>query len=187
MPCCASAPQTRDTIILLPDASGRIGSIIVSSGGQEVQLSKVSQAVTVERGSPPSSPFILSREEVTSLAGPALNVLPPPPRQYLLYFEHDSIELTKESKTLFADIIKTIKNNPPIYISIAGHTDTMGDREYNFELSYKRAKVVSDLLTEQGMDGYIMHITYYGKEIPLIKTGDQVHEPRNRRTEITIR
>jgi len=171
----------------LPDASGRIGSIIVSSGGQEVQLSKTSQAVTVEKGSPPSAPFLLSTEEVVSLAGPALNVLPPPPRHYLLYFEHDSAVLTKESKALCVSMIKTIKNNPPIYISIAGHTDTMGEREYNFDLSYKRAKVVADMLAEQGLDGQIMHITYYGKEIPLIKTGDQVQEPRNRRTEVTIR
>lgn len=187
LPCCASIPPSRDTIVLLSDASGKTGAIIVSSGGKEVRLSKSGQAVTVEEGFPPSEPFLMSREEVVLLAGPALNVLPPKPKQYILYFEYDSAALTKESMILSSAMIRTIKNNLPIHISLSGHTDTVGDREYNLKLSYKRAKAVADIFTAQGVDSSSIDITYYGKETPLIKTGDQVHEPRNRRTEVTIR
>ena len=187
LPSCASAPLTRDTIVLLPDASGKIGAIIVSSGGKEVRLSEKGQAVIVEGGSPPGTPFLMSGEEIISLAGPALNALPPPPVQYVLYFDYDSDELTKNSIILLNGIARTIQNNKPIRIHLAGHTDTVGEHDYNLQLSYKRAKAVADMLTAQGVDSSIIHITYFGKEIPLIKTGDQVHEPRNRRAEVTIR
>ncbi len=59
---CASsppkaAPRTQDTIVLLPDASGKTGSIVVSGGGQEVRLSETNQAVVVREGSAPGKPF----------------------------------------------------------------------------------------------------------------------------------
>ncbi|MCL1927118.1 MAG: OmpA family protein, partial [Syntrophorhabdaceae bacterium] len=187
LPSCATTPPTRDTIVLLPDASGKIGSIIVYSGGIEVRLYKKGHAVTVEEGSPPSKPFLMTTDEIISLAGPAINAHPPQPTQYVLYFEYDSDELTKNSMILFNGIIRTVKNNTPVRINLAGHTDTVGNHEYNLQLSYKRAKAVASLLSAQGVDTSLIYVTYYGKEIPLIKTGDQVHEPRNRRTEVTIR
>jgi len=187
MPCCASAPQTRDTIILLPDAYGRTGAITVTSGGKEVHLSRTGQAVIVKEGSPPGTPFLLSDEEVVLIAGPALNALPPPPQQYVLYFNYDSTKLTKNSLILSSAMIRAIRNNPPNRINLAGHTDTVGDREYNLQLSYERAKAVAEILKAQGVDDSIIHINYYGKEVPIINTGDQVNEPRNRRTEVTIR
>ena len=187
MPCCVSAPQGVDTIVLLPDASGHTGSIVVYSEGKEVRLSKEGEGVTVEKGSAPSEPFLLSSKEASLLTAYSLDMHPPQPKRYILYFEYDSDVLTKESAALSADMIKTIKDNPPTRINLAGHTDTVGNREYNFKLSLRRAKAVADLFTSQGIDSSIIDISYYGKEILLIETNDQVREPKNRRAEITIR
>jgi outer membrane protein OmpA-like peptidoglycan-associated protein len=189
---CASAPpkpapRTQDTIILLPDASGKTGAIVVSSGGQEVRLSETSQAVVVREGSVPGKPFIMADNDVASFAGPALKALPPPPKQYILYFEHNSAVLTRKSREQFADVLNTIKGRRPVDISVVGHTDTVGDSRYNYRLSCKRARAVADLLIAQGVDTSILDITSHGKENPLIPTGDQVHEPRNRRVEVTVR
>ena len=193
-PGCASAPpkpppppRTQDTIVLLPDASGRTGAIIVSGAGREVRLSEPGQAVTVREGDEPGKPFLMSEKEVASLAGQALKALPPPPRQYILYFEHNTAALTPKSRELLADVLREIRRHPPVDISVVGHTDTVGDRRYNFQLSTRRARAVADLLVAGGVGRSLLEVTSHGKENPLIKTGDQVHEPRNRRVEVTVR
>lgn len=189
---CASSPpkaspRTQDTIVLLPDASGKTGAIVVSGGGQEVRLSETNQAVVVREGSPPGKPFVMEEKELASFAAPALKALPLPPKQFILYFEHNTAVLTGKSRALLANVMKTIKERQPVDISVVGHTDTVGDRGYNLRLSHRRAKAVADLLIEQGVDRSILDVTSHGKENPLIPTGDQIHEPRNRRVEVTVR
>ena len=187
LPCCASAPPTRETIVLLSDASGKTGAIIVSSAGRQVLLSETGQTVVIENGSVPSAAFIISTENLTSIASSALKALPPPPKRYVLYFNHDSTELTDESSDMFTDMIKDIKESDPIKIVVAGHTDTLGTDEYNLQLSYRRAKTIADALLSEGVSQRLIDIVYYGKKIPLVKTSDQAREPRNRRTEVTVR
>jgi outer membrane protein OmpA-like peptidoglycan-associated protein len=72
-------------------------------------------------------------------------------------------------------------------ISVVGHTDTVGDKRYNYQLSLKRAMTVSALLTAKGVAPSIIDTASHGKDNPLVPTGDQVPEPRNRRVEVTVR
>jgi outer membrane protein OmpA-like peptidoglycan-associated protein len=129
----------------------------------------------------------MSRQEVEKIAGPALAALPKPPSKFILYFYHDSVDLTAESQALLQNVFATIRDRAPVDISVVGHTDTLGRKEYNYALSLKRAKAVAAILRENGVDPSILHITSHGKDNPLIRTRDQVPEPRNRRVEITVR
>jgi outer membrane protein OmpA-like peptidoglycan-associated protein len=63
----------------------------------------------------------------------------------------------------------------------------VGDKSYNYRLSLMRAKAVAALLVAKGLDPSILEITSHGKDNPLVPTGDQVFEPRNRRVEVTVR
>ncbi|HEX8043454.1 OmpA family protein [Candidatus Deferrimicrobium sp.] len=182
-----SPPPSRDIIVLLPDDKGKTGAIVVSSAGVERRLDRPGQTVTVESGSPPGFPTVMSRQEVQSIAGAALAALPKPPEQFILYFYHDSVELTTKSQELLRKVLATIRDRAPVDISVVGHTDTLGQKEYNYALSLKRAKVIAALLRKNGVDPSILHITSHGKDNPLVPTGDQVPEPRNRRVEITVR
>lgn len=186
---CATVPKSpsRDVIVLLPDDQGKTGAIVVSSAGVERRLDRPRQAVTVESGSPPGRPSVMSREEVQAIAGSALAALPKPPVKFILYFYHDSIDLTKESQAELQKVFQAIRNRAPVDISVVGHTDTLGRREYNYALSLKRAKAVAAILRENGVDPSLLDITSHGKDNPLVRTGDQVPEPRNRRVEITVR
>ena len=189
---CATAPKptpppSRDIIVLLPDDQGKTGAIVVSSAGVERRLDRPGQTVTVESGSPPGLPTVMSRQEVEKIAGSALAALPKPPAKFILYFYHDSVDLTTESQALLRKVFVTIRDRAPVDISVVGHTDTLGRKEYNYALSLKRAKAVAAILRENGVDPSILHITSHGKDNPLIPTRDQVPEPRNRRVEITIR
>jgi outer membrane protein OmpA-like peptidoglycan-associated protein len=189
---CATQPKplpqaSRDIIVLLPDDQGKTGAIVVSSAGVERRLDRPGETVTVESGAPPGLPTLMAGEEVRATAGPALAALPKPPAQFILYFKHDSVELTRESQALLQKVMETIRERAPVDISVVGHTDTVGKKEYNYTLSLKRARTVASILLEKGVDPSVLDITSHGKDNPLVPTGDQVPEPRNRRVEITVR
>jgi outer membrane protein OmpA-like peptidoglycan-associated protein len=180
-------PPPGDVIVLLPDDQGKTGAIVVSSAGVERRLDRPGQTVTVEAGSPPGLPTVMSGDEMQAIAGPALAALPKPPARFILYFEHDSADLTKDSQALLQKVEGTIRDRAPVDISVVGHTDTVGKKEYNYALSLKRARAVASILRRKGVDPSVLDITSHGKDNPLIPTGDQVPEPRNRRVEITVR
>lgn len=182
---CASS--RRDVIVLLPDDQGKTGAIIVSGAGGEKILSQPRQTVSVASGAAPGEPTVMSEEEVRSLVGPALEALPQPPFQFILYFKHDTTELTRQSQDDLKNILRTIRERKPVDISVVGHTDTLGSKKYNYRLSLERAQAVAALLIRNGTDPSIIDITSHGKDNPLIPTGDQVSEPRNRRVEVTVR
>lgn len=189
---CATTPKAfppsgQDVFILLPDEQGKTGSIIVSGAGGKRILSEPGQAVTVAPGAAPGKPFLMPREEVLALVGPALAALPKPPMQFILYFKHDDIELTDESLTRVQEVVRAIRERGPVDVSVVGHTDTVGTRRYNYRLSLKRAQAVAALLTGGGVDPSILSITSHGEDNPLVPTGNEVSEPRNRRVEVTVR
>jgi outer membrane protein OmpA-like peptidoglycan-associated protein len=180
-------PGSRDVIVLLPDDQGKTGVLVVSSAGVERRLNRPGQSVTVEAGSPPGVPTEMPGQEMLAIAGPALAALPKPPARFILYFEHDSVDLAVESKPLLQKVLDTIRDRAPVDVSVVGHTDTVGKKEYNYALSMKRARAVASILLGKGVDPSILQITSHGKDNPLVPTGDQVPEPRNRRVEITVR
>lgn len=180
-------PTSRDVIVLLPDDQGKTGAIVVSSAGVERLLDRPGQTVTVDAGSPPGLPTVMPGQEVLATAGPALAALPKPPARFILYFEHDSVVLTVKSRALLVKVLETIRDRAPVDVSVVGHTDTVGKKEYNYALSMKRAMAVASILQGKGIDPSVLDITSHGKDNPLVPTGDQVPEPRNRRVEITIR
>jgi outer membrane protein OmpA-like peptidoglycan-associated protein len=189
---CATQPKplpqaSRDIIVLLPDDQGKTGAIVVSSAGVERRLDRPGETVTVEPGSPPGVPTVMADQEVRAIAGPALAALPKPPARFILYFKHDSVDLTRESQELLQKVMQTIRERAPVDISVVGHTDTVGKKEYNYALSMKRARAVASILLGKGVDPSVLDITSHGKDNPLVPTGDQVPEPRNRRVEITVR
>jgi outer membrane protein OmpA-like peptidoglycan-associated protein len=180
-------PAHQSTFILLPDEQGKTGAITVSGAGVERSLSEPRQAVTVSPGAPPGEPFIMPEDEVRALLGPALSALPSPPIQFILYFRHDSPDLTESSRKEVKEILRTIRERYPVDVSVVGHTDTVGDKRYNYQLSLRRARAVAALLTAAGVDPSTFDIASHGKDNPLVPTGDQVSEPRNRRVEVTVR
>jgi outer membrane protein OmpA-like peptidoglycan-associated protein len=180
-------PPREATVVLLPDDEGKTGSIVVSGAGGEQVLSAPRQAVRVSAGAAPGQPYVLNDEEARAQVGPALKALPQPPIQFILYFHHNSDELTGESLEKLPEVFRRIRERSPVDISVVGHTDTVGDKAYNYQLSFKRARAVAALLTEKGVDPSILETTSHGKDNPLVPTGDQVPEPRNRRVEVTVR
>jgi len=188
-PVAAPPPPPPSTIIvLLPDADGSVGQVTITNASGTQVLSQGRQASAIQGTTEaPSAPFVITENEVKEKFGKTLAALPPEPVRFILYFRLDSEDLTPESQALLPDFFRAVRERAPADVSIVGHTDTIADREYNYRLGLRRANRVADLLVVQGIDRRTLDIDSHGKDDLLVKTGDQVPEPRNRRVEITVR
>ncbi len=105
----------------------------------------------------------------------------------MLYFKFGTSDLTKESEEMLPEIMDTIRAREVCTVSIIGHSDTMGPEEYNIKLSYQRAKMINDLLVDKGVTCDKMTVSSHGENDQLVKTGDDVSMPKNRRVEIMVK
>ena len=103
----------------------------------------------------------------------------------IVYFNHDSYKLDAVQKNKLDDFIFNFlrKNNSPVIIY--GHTDTKGSKNYNLVLSKKRATYVYEYFKTMEVDNKLI-LKSYGENYPVVNTGDEVKEKRNRRAEIII-
>jgi outer membrane protein OmpA-like peptidoglycan-associated protein len=177
-----------DLIVLLPDDDGTVGHVEVANKAGSQALTQAKQSVSV-RGAetPPEPPVVMSSEEIETLFGPAMAALPPPSLHFLLYFGSGAANLSPESSALIGDILEAIRLRPSPDVIIIGHTDRTGSDAYNRELSLERANGVRAILIESGVEPGAIRIDYHGEGAPLIATGDDVPEPRNRRVEVVVR
>lgn len=184
----AAAPPPSSLIVLLPDSDGKVGQITITNAAGTQVLTQGGQASTIQgTAGAPSAPFVAGPSEIEKTFGPTLAALPPEPVHFILYFRQDSDDLTPESQALLPAFFRAVRDRAPADVSIVGHTDTMADREYNYRLGLRRASRVADLLVIRGVERSSLDIDSHGKDDLLVKTGDQVAEPRNRRVEITVR
>lgn len=178
----------KSVVILLPDQEGKTGAIEIRNEGGSQKLDTPYQATEVKSSQEaPAPPRIMPTEEVTRTFGETLSAMPPPPAHHILYFFNDSAQLTEASAHIFGDVLLSIKKIKPAAISIVGHTDRVGTRENNYLLGLERANQVKQMMIREGVDDRIVEIASHGEDNPLIKTQDEVMEPRNRRVEIVIR
>ncbi len=182
--CCAK----ETTIVLLPDPDGKVGHITVSNDAGSVDITRASEATIVSgKGSSPSHPTILPDEKIAADFSHVLSMLPIQPQHFILYFNRGSTDLTADSEKTLPKIFESIADRNSQDISVIGHTDTAGNRQYNLRLSTNRAQAVSRLLIDKGIAPMNIKSTSHGEENPLIKTADNVHEKRNRRVEVVVR
>jgi len=174
-------------VVLLPDPGAEtVGRATVTNAAGTAELDVARASVTTSSGKPPTV-TILTAADVTRLFGDLLSTLPPPPQQFLLYFRFESDELTEKSRALFPKILEALEKRPFPDLAVVGHTDTTGSSASNFELGLKRANAIRNLLVGAGVSANVIEVTSHGEADLLIKTADNVLEPRNRRVEITIR
>jgi OmpA-OmpF porin, OOP family len=101
-------------------------------------------------------------------------------------FEEDSARLTPKSLETIQKIAEILKENSTYAIEISGHTDSVGDPEYNLELSKQRALSVKDALMKQGVDAKKMVANGYGDQRPLVDNNNEEDRKKNRRVEFKI-
>ncbi len=103
-----------------------------------------------------------------------------------IYFETDKANFTKESFKELDNLYTVLIENPKMEIEIAGHTDNVGEEDYNLELSYQRANSVMKYLIEKGIDKSRLAAKGYGEVQPIEDNKTEAGRKKNRRTEIRI-
>ncbi|MCK5229371.1 MAG: OmpA family protein [Desulfobulbaceae bacterium] len=174
-------------LVLLPDSDGHVGEIQVSNEHGVSRVNQANYAVSVTSGKAPRPPVIMAEQEVSKIFTAALAAEPPPPATYILYFFWDSVKLTHDSRSSIQKILAKIQKRASTDISVNGHADRCGSKKFNIELSRKRADKVRTLLIAKGVPPSDINSTSHGEGNPLIKTADNVPEPRNRRVEVIVR
>jgi outer membrane protein OmpA-like peptidoglycan-associated protein len=178
----------KDTVVLVQDADGKVGQVTVTTSGGAKTLTVPSTMVEVTGvGKSPSDPKKIDQSRIDSLFTDSIKALPLEPVSFLLYFLNNSTKLTAESKSFIPEVLTLVNKRDFYEISIIGHTDTTGDDEYDMSLSSARAKAVRDILLSHGIRFGQMELRYYGKRDPVVPTGDNVREPRNRRVEVVVK
>lgn len=104
-----------------------------------------------------------------------------------IQFEFNSSIIKPESYPILDEAVKTMKNNPNYNLDIAGHTDNMGEADYNQWLSERRAKSVADYLTEKGIDASRFTTTGYGETMPIADNETVEGRAKNRRVDFFVK
>ena len=102
----------------------------------------------------------------------------------VVYFGYDQSNLTSKSIQALKGVTELMKRNVKITISIEGHADERGTREYNLALGQRRAESVADYLVANGINRNRLITKSYGEERPLSLGSNNTAWSKNRRVEI---
>ncbi|WP_236675925.1 OmpA family protein [Chryseolinea lacunae] len=104
-----------------------------------------------------------------------------------LYFDFDKATFKTDSYTELNKLEAMLNQNPSMVVEIGGHTDAVGTKEYNQQLSQRRAQAVKDYLTKKGIDTRRIKPVGYGKSKPLASNDDESDgRELNRRVEFKV-
>ena len=95
--------------------------------------------------------------------------------------------LRPESGRILDEIARVLKAHPELRrIRVEGHTDNVGGRGYNQDLSARRARSVVRALVQRGIASERLESAGYGFERPLASNATALGRGKNRRVELTV-
>lgn len=183
-----------------PDTNGYLANVESKDGSQSAQF-----GVTMSKISATSSEWIVSEINLDQLladyarrvAGGDLYYSPfvrnPAGGETLaLYFGFDEDEMSPRTRRQLEIVSNILKSDPGKKITLSGHADALGTKEYNSSLSARRAEVVRDFLVTAGVSAPQIILLAKGASQPrrpnITETGEDYPDGRraNRRTEIYL-
>ena len=104
-----------------------------------------------------------------------------------IYFEFDSSEVPESERVAIEAHARYLSEHSGALITLEGHADERGSREYNIALGEQRANAVSRLMTLLGANSPQIRTISYGEERPAADGHDDAAWQLNRRVEIIYR
>ena len=105
----------------------------------------------------------------------------------VIYFDYDSFVVKDEFRPAVEGHAKLLSADRKKKLSVEGHTDERGGREYNLALGQKRAESVAKALTLLGVTDSQVEAVSFGKERPAVTGSDEAAFAKNRRAELNNR
>lgn len=98
-----------------------------------------------------------------------------------VFFGYDSSELSAEGRATLEKQAQWLRTYANTTVTIEGHCDERGTREYNLALGERRANAVRNYLISLGVDANRINTISYGKERPAVMGSDASAWAQNRR------
>ncbi|HEY0310525.1 MAG TPA: peptidoglycan-associated lipoprotein Pal [Luteimonas sp.] len=105
-------------------------------------------------------------------------------RNRVIYFDFDMDNVRPEFQDEMACHAKYLRDRPSSRMTLEGHADERGSREYNMGLAERRGNAVSSAIQANGGSGTQQTVVSYGEERPVCTESDESCWQRNRRVEI---
>jgi peptidoglycan-associated lipoprotein len=97
------------------------------------------------------------------------------------FFDFDSFVATEQSKSVIDELVSFMKDYTAYVLTIEGHTDERGMREYNLTLGERRATWIKHELVKNGIDSNRIRTISYGKSRPAVIGANEAAWSQNRR------
>lgn len=104
----------------------------------------------------------------------------------IVHFQVDSAQITPEAQNILRNQARWLNQYPQYTITIEGHADERGTREYNLALGARRAVSVRSYLASQGVNASRVRTISYGKERPVATCDDISCWSQNRRAQTVL-
>jgi len=98
-----------------------------------------------------------------------------------IFFGFDSYSVDDEARRTLDAQAEWLGRNPNVQVTIEGHADERGTREYNLALGDRRANAARDYLQSRGVAANRMQVISWGKERPAIEGSNESAWAQNRR------
>jgi outer membrane protein OmpA-like peptidoglycan-associated protein len=103
-----------------------------------------------------------------------------------IYFKTGSAELDKESGPILQSVAEIANRCPAVKIEVTGHTDSIGGKENNRQLSEQRARSVLGFLSQRGVAATRVEAAGYGDSRPIVPNDTETNRAKNRRIEFRV-
>ena len=101
-------------------------------------------------------------------------------------FAFDSASLNPSFRPTLDKLAATMNEYNQNTVTIAGHTDSVGNPSYNMNLSRDRANSVRNYLVNRGVAGNRINVVAYGQTRPIADNNSDYGRQQNRRVELTV-
>jgi len=98
-----------------------------------------------------------------------------------IFFAFDSAEVSPEAQSILQRQAEWLRRYPNVTVTIEGHADERGTREYNLALGERRAQAARNVLVALGIPASRLATISYGKERPAVPGSSEDAYAQNRR------
>jgi outer membrane protein OmpA-like peptidoglycan-associated protein len=163
----------RNTVARMNDAAGQLVWVKIYSQETAIELTAIEEKAFQAGIKPPEASALK-----TALARDGHVAL-------YVNFDFNKATLRPDAAPVIAQIVTLMKDDPSLKLEVSGHTDNIGEHDYNVKLSASRAAAVVAAIVGQGIQTGRLSATGYGPDKPVADNGKEEGRAKNRRVELT--
>jgi peptidoglycan-associated lipoprotein len=98
-----------------------------------------------------------------------------------IYFDTDAFNIDENDRAVLQSQAQWLARYPNVRVTVEGHADERGTREYNIALGERRANAARNFLGQLGVNPARISVISYGKDRPIALGSDEASYAQNRR------